>query len=365
MKKILFLFSLCGISLLWISWGSQGHHWINYNCTESFPTSMNSFMMWADSLAAHGSDADDRKSWDPNESMRHFIDIDNYAEFNSTGHIALTEDTAVTIHGINFVRNNGTLPWATKIMYDSLKLEFQLHNWHHAMLHASDLGHYVGDGHQPLHITANYDGQNTGNDGVHSRYETDMVNSNLTYLRTYPGDTVHVITNVQQYIMDYLYLDFKYKDSVLIADTYATNLAGNTNSTQYYQALFSKTGAFTLLLWHNASHSLAELIYTAWVAAGSPTMPTSIEEAMANPIAASISPNPVTDHSALSFFIPVTSKVKLSIIDNTGKIVYKNENVFPSGDNRINMETSFLSKGIYFIKIENGKISQVIRFLKP
>ena len=365
MKKIGVTLLLSCFSLLFISWGWEGHYWINHNSIESFPTSMNQYTVWADSLANHGSDADYRKSTDPNESMRHFIDIDNYIEFVSTGKIPSTFDSVVAKHGLSFVQKNGTLPWASKIMYDSLVLAFKQHDWREAIQHASDLGHYVGDGHMPLHITKNYDGQYSNQSGVHSRYESDMVSKYLNSLKIYPGDTVHVITDVQKYILDYLYLDYTYKDSVLNADSYAQTLAGDNTSTQYYQALFNKAENFTILLWHNASHSLAELIYTAWVEAGSPPFSAGINEHNGHPMNASISPNPVNVNTVLSFTLNSTSNIKFSIFDISGKLIISNEAVYHSGINKIKIESSGLNSGIYFIKIDNGVKSESIRFFKP
>ena len=43
-----------------------------------------------------------------------------------------------------------------------------------AVLFAVALRHYIQDAHQPLHATDNYDGQLTGNDGIHSRFERDL-----------------------------------------------------------------------------------------------------------------------------------------------------------------------------------------------
>ena len=40
---------------------------------------------------------------------------------------------------------------------------------------AGTLGHYVGDLGQPMHVTENYDGQLTGQKGLHSFFEEDLV----------------------------------------------------------------------------------------------------------------------------------------------------------------------------------------------
>jgi len=98
------------VSLSLISWGSLGHSTIGRKSVESFPASMTGFQVWADSLSMHGSDADNRKSADTNESPKHYIDIDNYAEFLSKGRIASTYDSIVNQHSYSTVRSNGTLP---------------------------------------------------------------------------------------------------------------------------------------------------------------------------------------------------------------------------------------------------------------
>jgi hypothetical protein len=259
------------------------------------------FQVWSDSLANNASNADNRKDTDPTESPKHFIDIDSYSEFNSTGRIASTYDSIVSEHGLTTVQKNGILPWATLNMYDTLKVDFQKLRWHKAMLDASDLGHYIGDGHMPLHLTENYDGKATRQNGIHSRYESNMVGTYQNELSTYTGSPANFISNVNKYIFDYIYLDYNYVDSVLAADTYAKNLDASYSST-YYAALWSKT-QFTKTLFSNSSHSLAELIYSAWVEAGSPpfgakTFTNAVNYATADAI--SVYPNPTTGHLNLN-----------------------------------------------------------------
>src|ERR1035437_1713276 len=186
-KKTYPVISLFILVILLSSWGSVGHKIINSKCPTSFPETMTGFQIWMDSLANNASNADTRKNKDPNESPKHFIDIDSYSEFNSTGRIASTYDSIVSQHGSSTVISYGILPWATLNMYDTLKVDFQKLKWHKAMLDASDLGHYVADGHMPLHITANYDGQKTNQSGIHSRYESDMVGDYITSLSNYTG----------------------------------------------------------------------------------------------------------------------------------------------------------------------------------
>ena len=332
---LIFLFIL---TILLSSWGSVGHKIINSKCPASFPASMVGFQVWADSLGTNASNADTRKNADKTESPKHFIDIDNYSEFISNGRIASTYDSIVDIHGAAIVINNGTLPWATLNTYDSLKVDFQKLKWHKAMLDASDLGHYVGDGHMPLHLTNNYNGGMTGQTGIHSRYESDMVYSYQTELSNYTGDSVHFVRNVNKYIFDYIYYDYRYKDSVLIADTYAKNLAGNTTSAQYTTALWSKTH-FTTMLFHNSSHSLAELIYSAWVEAGSPAFPLRMDVSNAQVSNISLYPNPTSGIVNLTGEDIVRTEV--CNITGTSLGVFYNKQI----------DLNHLSNGMYFLSI--------------
>jgi hypothetical protein len=230
---------------------------------------MNFPAYWSDTLRLHASDADNRKGSDPTESPKHFIDIDAYPEFITNGVINQSYDTNVILHGSTYVIAQGTLPWAIQWTEDSLRVAFQQRNWHKAMLFAADLGHYVGDGHQPLHITQNYDGAMTNQNGVHSRYETTLVGQYQSSI-VYNNVTASYVPNISKYVFDFIYLDNKYVDSVLYGDSVAHAFAGKTTGTVYLQKYWDICGNQTILLMKNASKSVADLIYTAWVDAGSP-----------------------------------------------------------------------------------------------
>lgn len=294
-KKISRISLLFVLLIVFGSWGGLGHRTISFKSTESFPTAMNAFKVWNDSLSLHASDADNRKSGDSNEGPKHYLDVENYSEFRTTGRIFSTKDSIIDKYGNSTYISNGTLPWATQDTYNLLVTDFKTLNWHRAMLDASDLGHYVADGHMPLHISANYDGKQTGNSGIHSRYESDMVYADISQISAYNGSSVNYVTNLNKYIFSYIYANHRYVDSVLIADTYAKGI-DSYYGTPYLNALWSKT-KFTTALFKNASHALAELIYSAWVDAGSPpfkatSFPNAIEQT--NIASFDIYPNPST-----------------------------------------------------------------------
>jgi hypothetical protein len=336
------VFALLLISFTLVNWGYQGHQTINGKCIQSFPATMVGFSAWQSALIAHASDADNRKSSDPSESPKHYIDIDNYNEFKTTGRIASTYDSIVSLYGSTTVLKNGILPWATLDTYDLLVNDFKSLNWSKAVLDASDLGHYVGDGHMPLHLTANYDGQLSGQKGIHSHYETDMVGAYINDLSNYTGIQASYVSNKSNFVFSYIYHNYLYKDSILIADNYAKNIDASYG-TAYTAALWSKT-KFTTTLFKNASYSLGALIYSAWVDAGSP------------PFNATSFPNALNENHATNIIVfpnPSTGIVTLkgAEIDKTEITSLTGQNI--RTEHKTTFDLSNLANGIYFLNVYN------------
>jgi hypothetical protein len=362
LKKLFFAtFALLGLSTLLISWGSVGHKKISEASSLSFNMQMQEFQTWVIFLRDHASDADTRKGGDPTESPKHYIDIDNYNLFNTTGRIPQTLDSVKTLYGSSAVIDNGILPWATKASFDSLENCFQRLDFVKAKVFAADLGHYIADGHMPMHITKNYDGQLTGTTGLHSRYESTMIGSYISQI-TYTGESIAVVSDVNQYIFDYLYANYPYVDSVLAADTYAKTL-GATSSTAYKAALWTKSKGFTIPLFKRASHTLAELIYTAWVEAGSPSL---INTTSTDPLALNIAelnqntPNPFTTSSQISYKLKETTNVLIQVRDIKGTIIATLvDETLPSGSYTFRWIPDNVPAGLYYLVLNTGKFTQV------
>jgi hypothetical protein len=358
MKKLKQIFSFVpGLLLivLFASWGYQGHKKVSENAPPSFPPSM-SFLLGnfstilVDSCLA----PDNRKDWDDSESPKHYLDIDNYPEFELRGRIPSTYDSAVLYHGVSFVLDNGTVPWSTVVTFDSLRDCFARQNWDKAALFAADLGHYVGDAHNPMHITANYDGQYTGQDGIHYRYETKMLNAYHGSI-VYPFDSAQYIEDVQGFVFSYIYANQVYVDSILQADLQATQVAGNTNSSAYTLALWERTKNFTIPLFHHASFALASLIYTAFV--DSQHLGIGKIQSQGTTLNA-VYPNPVTDFATISFDVGMGDAfVSVRINDAMGntKATLAAEK-FSKGHHEIRWDSRGFSKGFYYCILESGEV---------
>ncbi|MDD2303584.1 MAG: hypothetical protein PHP53_02715 [Prolixibacteraceae bacterium] len=257
------------------SWGEKAHRKINSSCVEFFPKELNQLKVWAPILADHGSDADFRKKDDKTEFVKHFTDIDSYDDFNRTHRIEEDFETATLKYGNEKIKKEGTLPWTTDSTYNALVQNFKSENWDQAVLTAADLGHYVGDGFMPLHITANYDGQLSTQTGIHRRYEETMIDRNIDKVQFKPF-TCKKINGVKSSIFGYLYANHSYVSLLLKADNQAYIEAGDQYSDRYYESLWMESGSFTIQLLEESSKTLAGLIYTAWLEAGKPKIPAGL-----------------------------------------------------------------------------------------
>ncbi len=287
-KQILILITL------WIllgSWGEKGHQKINSPSPSMFPSGLNRFKGWIEKLTEHGSDADNRKRTDPTEGIKHYIDIDIYDDFLDHRKICEVKEEAFNKYSKDSVLKYGTLPWVTDSVYNLLVKQFRSRQWSDAVLTAADLGHYVGDGHMPLHLTMNYDGQLSGQTGIHRRYESQMIGRYIDSVRFY-SSRLHKVRDVNKYIFSYIYGNYGYKDSLLTADRIAFAKANHEYNETYYKTMWELTRGFTTRLIAESSVSVAELIRMAWIDAGRPRLPSviSFEKSAENKKAGSTGP---------------------------------------------------------------------------
>ena len=166
------------ISIILISpvypWGFWAHQRINRMAVFSLPEEMFGFFKFhIDYITTHAVDPDKRRYAVEGEAACHFIDLDRYGDnpFDSIPERwkdaveKLTEDTLMA-HGI--------IPWHIEKMMYRLTKAFKEVNFERILKYSADLGHYIGDAHVPLHCTQNYNGQLTGQHGIHGFWESRL-----------------------------------------------------------------------------------------------------------------------------------------------------------------------------------------------
>jgi len=251
-------------------WGDKGHKLINKKSVLYLPASMKNYKKWADYLEEHAPDPDWRKKDDKTEAPKHFIDIDFYKEFLS-GHMIMNEDSLISEYGKKEVIKQGILPWATLQTYQDLIQAFKDKNKEKALKLAADLGHYVADGHQPMHTVLNYNGQLTGQKGLHARYEITMVDGHLKELDdSFDPQPVTLVKDPEAFIFDYISGANSLNSVLLDADSLAYNQSNSRKDSTYYNIMWFRTKYITETQFNNASKDFAALLYTAWIKGGKP-----------------------------------------------------------------------------------------------
>jgi hypothetical protein len=91
----------------------------------------------------------------------------------------LTWQEALNRYGEDVVRDNGIAIWNIEWTYNRLVESFVNRDIGEILRQATDLGHYISDLHVPLHTTENYNGQLTGQDGIHGLWETQIAEAEM------------------------------------------------------------------------------------------------------------------------------------------------------------------------------------------
>ena len=146
------------------------------------------------------------------------------------------------------------------------------------MLFAATLSHYIQDAYQPLHVHNNYDGQLSGQNGVHSRFEAELFERFESRLTINPAPLV-AVTDTRQFIFDVALASFQQVPKILEADRGA--VAGkDTYDADYFEKFFTTIRPVLEQQMAGAITGTASAIVSAWTeAAGKPELKTCLAAA--------------------------------------------------------------------------------------
>jgi len=341
------------------AWGWETHRYINENAVDYLPPEMDFFEEYRDYLREHSTDPD----VDDLPGYYHYIDIDYYTEFFE-GTFPHDWEEAVDQYGYDVITDNGTVPWVIELWTDSLTILMDDGEWETVWQLAAELGHYVADSHEPLHLTLNYNGQLTGNYGIHSRYETHMINPHLSELPL-PDSTSNYWSSVIDSVFRYIDEIYPYVNEIIAADDLAAGQDPNYNST-YYNLLWDELDSLTISVIHCAIVDLASIWQTAWINAGSPTLSFINKQSIPNVYVLDQNhPNPFNPTTTLRYDLPEDAMVNITIYDMIGGQVKILINGKQSAGykslqwNATNNLGQSVSAGLYLYMIQAGEFRQI------
>jgi hypothetical protein len=266
------------------AWGLEVHRLLTARALDGLPGDLKPF--FADDRAFVIEHAVDPDLWrvaglrtaGGEEGPNHFFDIDDLGEPPPFRNVPRTWETLVQAFGADRANQVGRLPWRAEEIVGRLTTTFAQLGRPNAPPYAAEnarylaaiLAHYAEDAHQPLHTTGNYDGQHTGQRGLHSRYETTLVLRHRDALRLAPVAIVR-IDDVPQYLFDAIVRSQSRVAAVLAADRRAA--AGrDAYDDGYFDALFAAAQPGLEQQLSDASSAVASLITQAWEQAGRPPL---------------------------------------------------------------------------------------------
>lgn len=184
---------------------------------------------------------------------------------------------------------HGILPWHLQKMQRDLTFAFRRRDTKRILRLCADMGHYIGDANVPLHTTSNYNGQKTGQVGIHGFWESRIPELFADEQYDYFVGKPEYIARTTDYFWDMVLTSNTMVDSVLGIEremrlTYpkdqqmCPDMRGNTvviapcrDFSNAYQIALDGMVERQL---RNAIHAVACVWYTAWVDAGQPDLST-------------------------------------------------------------------------------------------
>ncbi len=363
MIKKMTLILLILTQVLLARWGWGSHRFINDAAVDHLPPEMVFFQDHRDFLSDHSTDPD----IDNLPGYYHYIDIDDYPEFFS-GQLPNEWQTMVDTYGQSRMEDNGIVPWVIEWWMEDLQALMEAGDWTNVWQVAAELGHYVADSHQALHLTVNYNGGSTGNYGIHSRYETDMVNPHLDTI-VFPDSIAAYWTSPIDSIFSYIEDIYPIVDLVMQADDAASAVDNDYGST-YYSLMWEALGDTTIWTLNRSTLDVASIWYTVWVNAGSPyPSGVGVDEKLVQPEKFRISayPNPFNAQTSLKLFVTAAEQLTLKILDLQGRLVVNlAQDHFQAGEYSLTWDGKdqnglSVDSGVYLFQVSGAITSDVYK----
>jgi hypothetical protein len=278
------------------AWGHDGHQMVNRLAAQYLPSDVPEFLRSAsavDTMEYLGPEPDRwhnkaEQELRNDESPDHFIDME-YADLVGTfprDRYAFIQaaEKAISAHPeLNLTPGKiGFQPWAVQDWWEKLKVDMREYRKlvsAHAptapvqlaiLYDAGILGHYVGDGAQPLHTTMQYNGWTGANPHsfttahqIHAQFESTYVSANIKrdeVAKIVAASKPQAITDEWAQYMDYLH-----KSSGQVEKTYELEKAGG-----FTNAGTPEAKTFTEQRLAAGAIELRDLIYSAWIHSADP-----------------------------------------------------------------------------------------------
>lgn len=291
LKPTLIVFTTICAAVVLMSWGVVGHERINRAAVMALPKPLQTFFYnHIDFITQESTVPDLRRNVlnDKMEPPRHYFDMENFGDPAS---FPKTMEEAKAKYDEKFLTKNGILPWHIQELMEKLTKAFKDKRKNEILFIAGDLGHYIADGHMPLHTSDNHDGQNTDQKGIHSLWESRLpelfakdYKFNVpqgVYLENVEKATWDLINDTHSLVEPLLAIDKKLRTATPQNKIFVTDASGvivknkyggTMYSDEYAKQLHADMDGMVEKQMRKAITVTASFWYTAWVNAGKPDL---------------------------------------------------------------------------------------------
>ncbi len=263
-------------------WGFNPHKLINRQAIFTLPPPMIIFYKhYMHFISEEAVKADRRRYAVPQEGARHYIDLDYYGL-----DLPRYWEDLIRSYPKDSIESHGILPWHLAIVKFQLTEAFKEGSIKKILRISSDAGHYIADAHVPLHTTSNYNGQFTGQHGIHGFWETRIPELFFDEFDLWVGQATYQ-GQWNKTIWEIIMESHRAVDSVLYYERNLTNTFPNDRKYTYevrlsqlvkvYSKDFSKSYHLALdnqveRRFRAAISAVGDFWYTCWVDAGQPDL---------------------------------------------------------------------------------------------
>lgn len=277
------------------SWGFFGHKKINRMAVFTLPPEMIKFYKKnIEYITEHAVDPDKRRYSTEGEAPRHYIDIDHYVHNDEDPFDVMPKKwyDAVEKFTEDTLQAYGIVPWHVNVMVMRLTKAFEAKDYDQILRVSADLGHYIGDSHVPLHTTENYNGQLTGQRGIHGFWESRIPELKAKDYDYFVGRAKYV-DNILEDEWETVKQSFGAKDSVLdlerqLNEEFPTDqkytfenrgsVLMKTYSEEYASTYNDMLNGMIERRLTKSIITVGSYWYTAWVNAGQPNLNEMLEK---------------------------------------------------------------------------------------
>tara|TARA_Y100000385_G_C13066612_1_gene627014 strand:+ start:760 stop:1944 length:1185 start_codon:yes stop_codon:yes gene_type:complete len=214
------------------------------------------------------------KEWDLSEmeSKTHFLPFQELENYNK-------------LYFHNRLDEYGIIPYHLTSYQNRLMWAFVDNDISSIIRLAGEMGHYISDAHVPLHTTENYNGQLTGQDGIHAFWETripelfaaenyDFWTEPRAYIENKEDYFWNIVLESHDLVDDVLNLEMDLRKSFPKDNQYCFDerlgVTQRIECVAYAKAYQKSMNGMVENRMREAITAIASSWYTAWIDAGSP-----------------------------------------------------------------------------------------------